>query len=190
MFTSTNANRTKRLVRVSLAIAMLAALLASIAPLETFASGPMCNLACCAGRAPHAAGSCMDGSCLAAIGKRANHNHHFQREVKEHLCGSSLQMRRRLSSGSRHESLIRTANQSRPAQVSSAIITKPCLLECGSCASGFSASDYRNHAAVSGRYRVQPTSVSEVANTRLALLLTPAAALRQHPPRGPPITFF
>ncbi len=190
MFTVTNANRMRRVVRAALATAMLAALLASIAPLETFAIGPMCTLACCAGRAPHAAGSCMDGSCLAAIGKRANHNHHFQREVKEHLCGSSLQMRRRLSRGSRNESLIRTAIELRPAQVSSTIITKPCVPECGSCASGFAASDYRNHAAVSRRYRVQPTSVSEVANIRLALLLTPAAALRQHPPRGPPITFF
>ena len=189
MFTGTIANRMMRAARVTLAAVMLAALLPSIAPLETFATGPMCTLACCAGRAPHAAGSCMDGSCLAAIGKRAKHNHHFQREVKEQLCGSSLQVRRRLSRDNR--SLVRPANrESRPAEASSTIITKPCLPDCGSCASGFAASDFRNHAATARRQGLRAGSATEVANTRVALVLTPAAILRQHSPRGPPVTFF
>src|SRR5690349_10464722 len=56
-------DRKRIVVRTVLAVSLLLAFLASSFPLTTIASGPMCTLACCAGRPPHAAGSCMNGSC-------------------------------------------------------------------------------------------------------------------------------
>jgi hypothetical protein len=51
----------------------------------------MCTLACCAGRAPHAAGSCMNGSCHAVLShKQKLHIHRETRiEPVEQLCGLS-----------------------------------------------------------------------------------------------------
>jgi hypothetical protein len=59
-------------------------------PTASLASGPMCNLACCAGRAPHAAGSCMNGSCHAFLMGRAETSKihvHLPVHESEQLCG-------------------------------------------------------------------------------------------------------
>ena len=66
--------------RLLVGATLLLSLLASSFPLGTLASGPMCTLACCAGRAPHAAGSCMNGSCHAFLTGHPNKGHiHHER---------------------------------------------------------------------------------------------------------------
>jgi len=190
MLMGTKPDPVMRVAKCALATILLAALLASIAPLQTFAIGPMCNLACCAGRAPHAAGSCMDGTCHLALNKRATHHNRFEPRVAERFCGFPLQMRRGLSRGQTTAPIRSKNSESKGAQLSSSILTKPCLADCGGCASGFAAADYRNHAAVAERCRARPRCVKERANAPIDLLPSSAALVRQHPPRGPPINFF
>jgi hypothetical protein len=72
--------------RALLAIMLLLTLVGGTIVLPAAASGPLCTLACCAGRAPHAAGSCMEGSCDPGVAtpEPANnsaprlHHHHAQ----------------------------------------------------------------------------------------------------------------
>ena len=192
MFSRANPDRVRRIARATLATLLLAALLASVAPLDTFATGPMCTLDCCAGRAPHAAGSCMDGTCHAALRKRANHSHPSQTGIGERLCSSSLHMLRRLPLGSTNKTPPRPTNTERKKapQLSSNTVSKPCLPDCGGIGSSFAAADYRNHAAVGRGQQLRPNTGTDAANGYLALLVTPTALLRQHAPRAPPISFF
>src|ERR1700687_1161307 len=78
--------------RIVLAAALLLALVSSTFPVAALASAPMCHLACCAGRAPHAAGSCMNGSCHAFLTghtKKIHIHHEAPTEQTEQLCGLS-----------------------------------------------------------------------------------------------------
>lgn len=81
-----------RIARALLGAMLFFSVLASSFPLATLASGPMCTLACCAGRAPHAAGSCMNGSCHAFLTghtKKIHIHHEAPTEQAEQLCGLS-----------------------------------------------------------------------------------------------------
>lgn len=190
MFTGRNPDRVKRIVRVILATALFACLLLSAFPLETLASGDMCALACCAGRAPHAAGSCMDGSCHAALRKRSNHNHSSPRKhVTEQLCGLT-RIVQRLSSRTRRQTVDRSAenNQSQQLRFSSSTITKPCLPDCRSAASGSASSDFRNHAVITRREQSRPPVGPTQGRASFVQLLTLKTLIRQSAPRAPPIT--
>lgn len=189
MFTRTRTGRVKRLASATLASLLLAGLLAALFPLETLATGQVCNLACCAGRAPHAAGSCMDGSCHAALNKRSTHHHSFQRsQVAEQLCGLSRIARRTSVQSNRKLDRSIQRSESQPARLSSITITKPCLPDCGSCAPGFVSSDFRNHAVIARRERARAHTPIRIPSACLALRLTLTALVRESPPRAPPIT--
>ena len=80
-----------RVSRVILGAMLLVAILSANIPSSVIASGPMCTLACCAGRAPHAAGSCMNGSCHAFLAghNQKPHIHQTRVRVAEQVCGLS-----------------------------------------------------------------------------------------------------
>jgi hypothetical protein len=76
--------------RAVLAMMLLLTLVAGSIVLPAAAGGPLCTLACCAGRAAHAAGSCMDGSCDPGVAtpKPANNSapqlhHHHEQQLAE-----------------------------------------------------------------------------------------------------------
>lgn len=76
--------------RALLAMTLLLTLVAGSVVWPAAAGGPLCTLACCAGRAPHAAGSCMDGSCDSGVAtpKPANNSapqlhHHHEQQLAE-----------------------------------------------------------------------------------------------------------
>jgi hypothetical protein len=191
MFTRTRTDRTKRFASATLASLLLAGLLASLFPLETLATGQMCNLACCAGRAPHAAGSCMDGSCYAALKKHSTHNRSFQRrQVAEQFCGLSRFARKPASRKSDQAvEVSSTKNESESTRLSSSTISKPCLPNCGSCGSGSAATDFRNHAVMARRQQSRPLAATGLSDVSSAVSLTIKTLLRQSAPRAPPITF-
>jgi hypothetical protein len=191
MFTRTRTGRVKRFAAATLASVLLAGLLASLFPLETLATGQMCNLACCAGRAPHAAGSCMDGSCYAALKKHSTQNHSFQRrQVAEQFCGLS-RFARKLASRKSDEPVefSSTKNEYGSTRLSSSTISKPCLPDCGSCGSGSAATDFRSHAVMARRQLSRPRAATGLPDVFSALWLTIKTLARQSAPRAPPITF-
>jgi hypothetical protein len=134
-----------RIARVILGAMLLLAILSANIPSSVLASGPMCTLACCAGRAPHAAGSCMNGSChafLAGHNQKLHVHHETRIEHVEQLCGLSRvnknASRLRFIQTVRTESSPADTHYSREsktapdqASVSTGALTKPCQPDCG-----------------------------------------------------------
>ena len=179
-----------RITRLLLATSLLIGLLGSTFPLETIASGHMCTLACCASRAPHAAGSCMNDSCRAVFGKDLTEHHRTSyAQFVEPLCGLSRVMRRRPSS--RYTAPQSSSDTRTPeAHLSSTTISSPCQRDCGSCGSGFADSfRQRNAAAVAHAYRSRLPSITRRGKIRAALAETLEALIHQCVPRAPPVSF-
>lgn len=118
-------------------------------PLRLFPTGSLCTLACCAGRAPHAAGSCMNGSCHADLmaHRKATHIHReLPAQQFEQFCGLprptarvpllSLHVAATADSGSgvdsQHSSGSRALkNAPGWASISASALGKPCQPDCG-----------------------------------------------------------
>ena len=174
----------------------MTAFLTSSLPLTTIASGPMCTLACCAGRAPHAAGSCMNGSCHANALTRSK-SAHIHRELlashSERMCGlPRLTMRLNMSvrppGAAVRPGQTRENNTAYKASVSATNLGKPCQADCGSCASGFtSPSRKRSVAALAYATQSRPPSNVRLADVEDSLTRKLTALCRQCAPRAPPL---
>ena len=190
MITATSLIRIKRLARAVFAAILLAGLAANVLPLETVAAGPACTLSCCAGRAPHAAGSCMNGSCRAGLRKASRQTLHSQNEGGEQLCGLSFSTRRLLPLVRTKESApTRPAHESGPAQLASNTIEKPCLPECGSCAATSANSNRDRQIFAAGPGSQHSPTIDALQNVRASLSRSLLAKYRQSAPRGPPLAF-
>src|SRR5438046_6387715 len=75
--------------KLMLVVMLFVGFLSSIAPLASVSADSRCRLECCAGRAPHAAGSCIDGACEAPLRTRpkAARNQQAKRAYGEQFCG-------------------------------------------------------------------------------------------------------
>jgi hypothetical protein len=166
--------------RLTLAVVLLAAFVCTTLPLASVSAGNVCKLECCAGRAQHAAGSCMNGACHAAV--------RLQRKIvrrtvtstqDDELCGfKPLAAHLRLTTP--------PASQNSPdTQKSVSKIAPSCDADCGSCVAG----------SFSFKGKASPTTVgdpaSEVTRWFTNSHHTSGFALlsRDHSPRGPPIRF-
>ena len=182
-----------RFFRVSLALLVLLTFLSSIFPPTTIAGGEMCQLACCAGRAPHAAGSCMNGSCHAFLSRAKHIAHHELPPVlreTESLCG----LKQSTLAPERSRKVLRRASLvfKAPSKASGALaypyietasLSQPCRPDCGSCISSF-PNFKRSVAVVSSFLSYSPpgcyASSLHLADVRTHL------TYRQESPRGPP----
>jgi len=192
-----------RVARTPLGATLLFAVLASTFPLATLASGPMCTLACCAGRAPHAAGSCMNGSChafRAGQSKKNLPNHRpARRQQLEPLCGlslSALKIKRvnqietvKVDYNSKRRTTSSQTTSQGPDQnsASTVALTKPCQPDCGSLTSGF-MNPYRKRspATIAFADRPRPPSDSRLWNFDDRATRSLSGRSRRHVPRGPP----
>jgi hypothetical protein len=191
----------RRVARVILGATILLSILWANIPTASLASGPMCHLACCAGSAPHAAGSCMNGSCHAYLVGRAKTSKihvHLPLHDSEQLCG--LLRRKTWKSvvslrGSPGLTLATSSERSRgsraPDAVSMSISTlgKPCQPDCGT--GTFSSSSQcrlRDTGAISDADKPRPPSTARHEHSSSNLATTLDALCRRSRPRGPPIT--
>jgi hypothetical protein len=183
-----------RLTKVFVGSAVLLSILAVNVPFAVFASGPMCTLACCAGRAPHAAGSCMNGSCHVSFGRQTTkvHSHHGATVHAEQLCGlSQLKSIGSPLLGIDTITIVASPERSPNApsdqtHVSPLVFTKPCQSGDG-CGTGFTKTNRQRHAAAFA-YANRPRPISRTALDKLDSGL--ARKLDSHgrlgAPRGPP----
>jgi hypothetical protein len=184
-----------RLAKVLVGSAVLLSILAVNLPLAVLASGPMCTLACCAGRAPHAAGSCMDGSCHVSFGRQTRkvHSHHEATGHGEQLCGLS----RLRSIGSSLLAIDTITIVARPERspnapsdqthVSPPVFTKPCQPDCGSCGPSFTKTNrQRNAVALAYANRPRPPSGITLHKRDRGLARKLDSHSRLGAPRGPP----
>lgn len=179
-----------QVARIFLSAALLSCILASAFPAAAVASGPMCTLACCEGRAPHAAGSCMNGSChTGLLGKSESLHFHTQRVVlkAERLCGllritSANGFRPTISRIQFHDVL------RQPAEVSAASVGKACGTDCGSfCVSSFSNRNRQRSDAALASLKTPRPSLSEIRlRAESCSFRNLTAQYRQSAPRGPP----
>lgn len=176
--------------RTVFALMLLLACLSASAPLIASASGSMCELACCAGRAPHAPGSCMNGSCHVAIPAHNKASHRDRRIASrpEHLCGAPRRIETKSSARIRPTQTLSRTNSDQ-TNLSPASLTRPCQPECGGCSSSSTNSNQRDPATVAYAGRLRPPSkirLADLANSKLMIL---DALCRQCAPRGPPLSF-
>jgi len=166
--------------RLTLAVVLLAAFVCSTVPLPSVSAGNVCNLECCAGRAPHAAGSCMNGTCHAAI--------KLQRKIVrrpvtstrgDEMCG--------LKPLAAHLRITNTpASQTSPdTQESVSKIAPSCDPDCGGCVAGSFSSKGKATFAAAG------DPAPEVTRWFIVSHHTPGLAVlsRDYAPRGPPARF-
>jgi hypothetical protein len=183
-----------RLLKIVLGSALLVSILAVNIPAGLVANLPMCELACCAGRAPHADGSCMNGSCHAFLTGHTNKSQ-GQRvtgiDSEEQLCGLAplkLQRSRLLETVTADFSDAAAAHSQGTAKAVSRIaLTKPCQPDCGACPSGFMNSSRRNTAVLRYADCLRPHIEIGPANDSYRLAQTLNALCRRGTTRGPPL---
>jgi hypothetical protein len=206
-----------RRARVFIAVTLLLTLIAGGISLPAAASGPLCTLACCTGRAPHAVGSCMNGSCDVGASRHdtaSSHqaHHHHEQQAAEQSEQSSVFPGAVASAGGaemgevptiealpydsatdasdRADSTEPTSNRSSSLAMSAIVITKPCHPDCGACASGFGATKRsRNSVMLRDCNRPLRPPVVKLPGDRQPLTRTRSALGRQTVPRGPPFFF-
>jgi hypothetical protein len=190
-----------RVARVILGATLLLSILWANIPTAALASGPMCHLACCAGRAPHAAGSCMNGSCHAVLkGRTTTSNIHLQlpAQESEQLCGLPPRATRNSANSLRGFTTLSVASspEQKPgsrgpeaASVSTGMLAKPCQSDCG--AGTFSSSNQsrpRDTGAISYADKPRPPSAALPEHSSFSRAQALDALCRRSRPRGPPIS--
>jgi hypothetical protein len=188
-----------RISRVIIGSTLLLSVLWSNIPSSVLASGQLCTLACCAGRTPHAAGSCMNGSCHAFLKGRPKTPHiHRQLPVRqsEQLCGIRRITARTtgaLLRDSTTSALAATPVRSRgsypaeAARISATALSKPCNSDCGAGTFGSSSqSRPRDSNATSYADKPRPPSTARLEQSSLNIAKSSDALCRRSRPRGPP----
>ena len=184
--TQSKRSGTISMARVVLASVLLTAFFSGIVPIASVSAGSMCHLECCAGRAPHASGSCMNGSCQATLirSQAVAKSRHARADQSEKLCG----LARKIEAKSFARLRVAASPQTSPTQLAVAF-KNPCQPDCGGCTSAFTNSKrQRNSAALAGANRPRPptdTHLSDFRHRRIHLLKTKC---RQSAPRGPPLS--
>jgi hypothetical protein len=186
--------RANLVVRVFLAAIMMSSLLSSAVPLISAASQHLCTMACCVGKAPHAAKSCTA---------------HFTRRLKIQTvvgCGS-------LEVVARHQGVLRSAHanaepkhchdrgayfsatparsieQSSESGPAVTTVRAPCDPECG-CRAANSAGQYRKDNLAASAYAGRPRRPREVPGiTRYVSVRVQSVICAQSRPRAPPPSF-
>jgi hypothetical protein len=176
--------------RVVLAAILLFAFLSGVVPLASVSAGSMCRLECCAGRTPHAAGSCMDGSCEASLltHPKAARSNKAKRDHGDQFCGPghAVVMKSLARMRSNHAPLEVGSDQT---TVSAAAFGKPCQPDCGACASGFTNPNrQKNSAAIADAVRPRAPTATDSSDFGAHLNKILKTLCRQCAPRGPPLS--
>jgi hypothetical protein len=163
--------------RMIVATLLAGAFICAALPLASVSAGNLCRLECCAARAPHAAGSCMNGACHAAV---QIHKHTLQRSSAvapaEKLCGLQT-FAKRLAS-------VAKLTDAHTTDESVASLAPPCNADCGSCA--VSSVSAKHKITIAAAYRLQPQRTTWSVES--ALISSHEISARQYSPRGPPTT--
>ena len=180
-----------RFARTILAVALLCALFLVSVPVASVSAGPMCTRPCCTGHAAHVAGSCMNGSCHAAIHRRkAAYTPHSFTPRSETFCG--LSRRGSLIAASKIAKVISTTSRNESARTkgSAAALIGQGATDCSHCVSGCAnLNRQRNSASVTAAEHLLLSTNICFGNLREDFALARDALARRYAPRGPPVFF-
>jgi hypothetical protein len=162
--------------RAVVALTLVAAFACAVIPLAS-ASGNVCKLECCAGRAAHAAGSCMNGTCHAAIKIQRKTIRRTMTAPVDELCGLKAITHRFHAEIIPAQSHTPTGNQQ-----SISTVGQRCEPNCGSCSGG--SHSFKDEMAVAAVRPARPVIVLSLINSRPTALRH--ARTLEYSPRGPP----
>jgi hypothetical protein len=166
--------------RAMVALTLVAAFACAVIPLAS-ASGNVCKLECCAGRATHAAGSCMNGTCHAAVKIQRKTIRRTITPPADELCGlKSLSHRFHVTA------IPAQSNAPTENQQSTSTVGQRCEPNCGSCSGG--SNSFKDKTAVAAVRHARPAIVLSLINSRPTALRD--AQTLEYSPRGPPSTLF
>jgi hypothetical protein len=166
--------------RAMVALTLVTAVACAVIPLAS-ASGNVCKLECCAGRATHAAGSCMNGTCHAALRIQGKTIRRTMTPPVDELCGLKSLTHRFHVTAIPTQSNAPTGNQQSISRVG-----QRCEPNCGSCSGG--SNSFKDKTAVAAVRNPRPVIVLSLINSRLTALRD--APTSEYSPRGPPPTLF
>ena len=174
-----------------LAGSLLCAILSVSVPIASVSADSICRLACCAGHAAHVAGSCMNGSCHAAVrSRKAVYSRRRFTQTSEAFCG--LSRKGSLIAIPKIAKIVgRTPpNESSPPKGSAAALIRQSAPDCSRCASGCAnLNRQRNSAsATDADHLPLPTNIC-FGNLRENFARARDALARRYAPRGPPVFF-
>ena len=188
-------NRIRR-SKALLGATLILSILASSFSLATLASGPTCHLACCAGRAPHATGSCMNDSCHTFLSRsKTTHTHYrFPVQRPEQFCGirRGKQFTATLLGKSTTVNFLayskRSPGRRAPgeASLSTKALGKPCEQDCGAGTLASSRQSRPRESVTSDADRPRPPSITRHRPSLSNLAKASDAVTRQLRLRGPP----
>jgi hypothetical protein len=177
--------RSRRPGGVLLAVLLIAGFIFAATPIASVFAGNTCALACCAGRAPHAAGSCMDGVCHTAIRlHNKSSSLHTHAPIAEKLCGSYVIRPRTFATTVIDR---REDENSQGASFHFSSFRQPCAPDCAGCAA-FSRNSQSKMAALAVGNQ-SPAGQNKCLSASLDRADTLDVSGRQHSPRGPPDHF-
>lgn len=168
-------SRVAGFARSVISVLLLAAFVCAVVPLASVAAGNVCRLECCAARAPHAAGSCMNRTCHAAIQIHQTRLRRSREFVPaEQFCGL-----KRLAKQLGFRAITTDAPNT---QQSVATLGRPCDAGCGSCAVGSLSA--KGQIGMVAAYEQQPLATRWSIDSGRVLLVETSHG--QYSPRGPP----
>ena len=192
--------------RVVLGVVLLFACLSSVVPLASVSAGSMCRLPCCAGKAPHAAGSCMGGSCLAVLpkhaastGDQAKTNQAAPQAIpdqaepeadqEEHSCDHHAQPKPVVDTPEPAPPVPdQPQNQAIETTVSAATPPgMPCQFDCGNAVSA-NSNRQQDSATLANGVRIGAPTAIHSSNSDYGGAQIREALWRQGAPRGPPLS--
>jgi hypothetical protein len=186
----------RSLSRSVLAAVLSLAFLGGSFQLAQSASGSLCTLTCCAGRAPHAAGSCMNGSCRAVL-KISRHDHaRVYNQTSDQFCGvERVAMRKgsllRVNVSSDQNAQGQSDQKSSHPAATVAGVTKPCDPTCGGGMS-ISSTQSRPREATAAAFadKPRPPTHSQIIAAPFTFAKPLNGFSRGSGPRGPPSPSF
>ena len=174
--------------RVVIAAVLLFALLAAGMRLPEAAAGHTCAMACCVGKAPHEAGSCMHTSCDVVIEEPPV-------AEDERLCGADDSIQKSALQNHHENAAAGSADSTTQQQIrnhdepktSVSVFTKPCPADCMAGGLSYSSSKRQDKPASNGESGkpVQP-SLSARLEFSFGIVRELDQSFTPDLPRGPP----
>lgn len=204
------------IARILIAATLTVALVSGITPLGSMSSGSLCTMSCCAGEAPHEAGSCTHGSCNVNFASSKPLPPPSPPIVQEELCRATKPLMTQHGDMHAHDAPapanedLSTAdhqhhqpadslvpqdqspqNKSRQlTNIAASVLTKPCPPDCGAGTFSYSSQTRpRDSASVSYADKPRPPSILRLRRIPDNVAKSLEALRRRSRPRGPPISF-
>jgi hypothetical protein len=210
-----NVNSDLKLARIFVTIVLVSSLLAAVVPFNSAAAGNLCTMECCAGLAPHAAGSChmkmSPGKLITGAATEHGPDEHCGlaqandgaiKGIDAGVMGMNdgvnsspglddvtIDASDHCNANSHSEAVSATPHNDLPtANIAARTFSKPCPPECGTGVMGAGVRPSRHCLALAQSARPKPPTLGRERHFNRSLSATSSFG-EQLRPRGPPFSF-